>query len=107
MKRIYFIIIIILLTNSNIWAQEIPKEMRKSNTMVIQLEQTSDEILNLAAKALVQFDYEIEKLDKEFLTISTKPRLIKNILNYYIKVKSLDNQQIFKYILRWTLQFMV
>lgn len=77
-------------------AQEIPKEYRNSNTMVIQLDKNKEEILDLVARSLTQFDYEIEKIDKEYFTISTKTRLAKNVLNYYIKVKVLGRNAEFQ-----------
>ena len=46
--------------------QEIPKEFKKSNTMIIELVSNPDESLILIAKELVKFDFEIEKIDKEF-----------------------------------------
>lgn len=64
--------------------------------MVIELESFSDENLTLIAKELIKFDFEIEKIDKEFFTISTKPRLAKNILNYYFKVKINDQKAEFQ-----------
>lgn len=76
--------------------QEIPKEFKKSNTMIIELVSNPDESLILIAKELVKFDFEIEKIDKEFLIVSTKPRLAKNILNYYIKVKVIDQKAEFQ-----------
>lgn len=65
--------------------------------MIIHLDQSPEEILNLVAKTLIHFDYEIDKLDKEYLTISTKPILAKNILNYYIKVKVVDQSVEFQF----------
>jgi len=86
----FIITILTLVFSINLSAQEIPKEYRKSNTMVIQMDFSSEEILNLVARSLVEFDYEIDKLDSQFLTISTKPILAKNILNYYIKAKVIE-----------------
>lgn len=96
MKTIIISKVLILLFSLNIQAQEIPKEYRSSNTMLIQLDKDALEILELSAKALIEFDYEIEKIDKEYFTISTKPRLVKNILNYYIKVKVIDQRAEFQ-----------
>lgn len=96
MKTIIISKVLILLFSLNIQAQEIPKEYRSSNTMLIQLDKDALEILELSAKALIEFDYEIEKIDKEYFTISTKPRLVKNILNYYIKVKVIDQKAEFQ-----------
>jgi hypothetical protein len=92
MKKTILTISILISIISIGFAQEIPKEFKKSNTMVIELEPLSDENLTLIAKELIKFDFEIEKIDKEYFTISTKPRLAKNILNYYFKVK-INNQK--------------
>lgn len=96
MKTTIISTVLIFLFFVSIQAQEIPKEYKKSNTMVIELESFSDENLTLIAKELIKFDFEIEKIDKEFFTISTKPRLAKNILNYYFKVKINDQKAEFQ-----------
>lgn len=96
MKKTILTISILISIISIGFAQEIPKEYKKSNTMVIELESFSDENLTLIAKELIKFDFEIEKIDKEFFTISTKPRLAKNILNYYFKVKINDQKAEFQ-----------
>lgn len=96
MKTTIISTVLIFLFFVSIQAQEIPKEYRSSNTMLIQMDKDALEILNLIGKALIEFDYEIEKIDKEYFTISTKPRLVKNILNYYIKVKVIDQRAEFQ-----------
>ncbi|MFC5191106.1 hypothetical protein ACFPIK_04960 [Algoriphagus aquatilis] len=96
MKTILISTFFILLLFLNTQAQEIPKEYRSFNTMLIQLDKDAPEILELCAKALIEFDHEIEKIDKDYFTISTKPRLAKNVLNYYIKVKVIDQKAEFQ-----------
>ena len=96
MRTISISILLILFLFSKTQAQEIPKEYRSSNTMLIQLGKEAPEILELCSKALIEFDHEIEKIDKEYFTISTKPRLAKNVLNYYIKVKVIDQKAEFQ-----------
>jgi ACT domain-containing protein len=80
------IFLLLLIFNSGSYAQDVPKEHRGSNTMIITMEGEEDEIIKKVARNLVAFDYQIDKMDKDFFVIVTKPLLIKNVLNTYIKV---------------------
>jgi hypothetical protein len=94
MRVIPFIFVVLLSFKS--FSQEIPKEYRSSNTMTIPIEGDKGEFLSIIARSLISFDYEIENLDKEFFIISTKPLLVKNVMNTYIKVKLNDSKAEFQ-----------
>ncbi len=81
------LLLVFLSLNFSLFSQEIPREHRKANTMAIDMELGDKDILDLIAKNLINLDYQIEEIDKDFSLLSTKPRLIKNILNTYIKIK--------------------
>lgn len=85
MKPFLFILLFQLCLTS--FSQEIPKEDRRANTMIIPVEGDKMEFFSHVAKSLISLDYEIENLDREFFLMSTKPILVKNVLNTYIKVR--------------------
>jgi hypothetical protein len=75
---------------------QVPKEHRKANTMIIETEESGEDLLMKIGRHLVDKDYEIDNLDKDFLTMTTKPRLVKNVLNTYIRVKVSGNKAEFQ-----------